>query len=61
MEDDRSVKSLLYGELAEGAHPVGRPKLRYKDTCKSSLKYGEVLDQWKAKVETRSEWRQMIS
>ena len=35
MEDNRPVKSLLYGELAEGTRPVGRPKLRYKDTCKS--------------------------
>ena len=33
MEDNRPVKSLLYGELTEGTRPVGRPKLRYKDTC----------------------------
>ena len=29
MEDNRPVKSLLYGELTEGTRPVGRPKLRY--------------------------------
>ena len=53
------LKSLLYGELAEGARPVGRLKLRYKDTSKNALKCGEVLDHWKTKVETRSEWRQI--
>ena len=61
MEDDRPVKSLLYGELTEGTRPVGRPKLRYKDTCKSALKCGgNALGQWKAKVENRTEWRHMI-
>ena len=41
MEDDCPVKSLLHGELTES--PVGRPKLRYKHTCKSALKCGNVL------------------
>ena len=53
MEDDRPVKSLLLGELTEGIRPVGRPKLRYKDTCKSMLKCGNALGKWKAKVENR--------
>ena len=44
MEDDRPVKSLLYGELTEGTRPVGRP--RYKDTCESTLKCGNALGQW---------------
>ena len=57
MEDSRPVKSLLYGELTEGTRPVGRPKLRYKDTFKSALKCGNALGQWKAMVETRTEWR----
>ena len=26
-------KDQLYGELAEGSRPVGRPRLRYKDIC----------------------------
>ena len=33
MDNNRPVKSLLYGELDIGKRPVGRPKLRYKDTC----------------------------
>ena len=60
MEDHRPVESLLYGELAEGTRTVGRPKLRYKDTCKSALKRGNVLGQWMAKVENRTEWRHVI-
>ena len=28
MEDDRPVKSLLYGELTERTRPVCRPKVR---------------------------------
>ena len=57
MEDNRPVKSLLYDELTEGTRPVGRPKLRYKDTFKSGLKCGNALGQWKAIVENRTEWR----
>ena len=60
MEDDRPVKSLLHGELTEGTRPVGRPKFRYKDTCKSVLKCDNALGQWKAKVGNRTEWRHMI-
>ena len=60
MEDDRPVKSLLYGELAEGTRPVGLPKLRYKGTCKSALECGNALGQWKAMVENRTEWRHVI-
>lgn len=40
MDDDRPVKALTYGELDKGTRPVGRPKLRYKDTCKSVLESG---------------------
>jgi len=32
MKDGRIPKDLLYGELAEGKRPTGRPLLRYKDT-----------------------------
>ena len=53
---DNPVKSLLYGELTDGTCPVGRPK----DTCKSELKCGNALGQWKAMVENRTEWRHII-
>ena len=34
MKDGRIPKDLLYGELSEGLRPRGRPRLRFKDTCK---------------------------
>ena len=43
MDDNRPVKALMYGELDKGTRPVGRPKLRYKDTCKNILKSGRNL------------------
>ena len=43
MGDDRSVKALLHAELANGSLPVGRPQLKFKDTCNSALKCGGVL------------------
>ena len=38
MEDGRIPKDLLFGELASGARPTGRPSLRFKDICKRDLK-----------------------
>ena len=46
MENERPVKELLFGELDNGTSSLGRPKLRYKDTCKSILRDGQVLDDW---------------
>ena len=60
MDGDKPVKALLYGELANGSRPVGRPQLRFKDTCKSVLKCGGVLDQWRNVFGNRSEWRQLV-
>ena len=60
MDDDRPVKSLLYGELESGTRPIGRPKLRYKDTCKSVLKLGGVLFNWQNLVDDRVLWRSTI-
>ena len=60
MENDRPTKMLLYGELAEGTRPVGRPKLRYKDTCKNALKCGGILDVWQDSVNNRLEWRNSV-
>ena len=38
MDDSRIPKQLLYGELASGTRKRGRPKLRFKDTLKASMK-----------------------
>ena len=53
MNGDRTVKSLMYGELFKGSRSVGRPKLRYKNTCKSVLKLGKMLDSWQDIVGNR--------
>ena len=40
MVDGRIPKDMLFGELATGTRPTGRPALRYKDVCKRDLKAG---------------------
>ncbi|XP_029194561.1 uncharacterized protein LOC114960365 [Acropora millepora] len=42
MEDGRIPKDILYGELAAGKRPRGRPLLRYKDVCKRDMKDSEI-------------------
>ena len=37
MDEGRMPKALLYGELAQGTRPKGRPKLRYKDVTKRDM------------------------
>ena len=37
MKDGRIPKDFLYGELATGKRPTGRPQLRFKDVCKRDL------------------------
>ena len=37
MKDGRIPKDLLYGELATGKRPTGRPQLRFKDVCMRDL------------------------
>ena len=59
MNVDRPVKELLYCELAHSSRKVGRPKLRFKNTCKNALKCADVLDQWQSIVHNRAEWRSL--
>ena len=44
-------KDLLYGELAEGSRPVGRPRLHYKGICKPK---------WESYVDDRAKWRTSV-
>ena len=39
MEENRIPKQIMYGELKEGSHKQGHPRLRYKDTLKFNLKW----------------------
>jgi len=61
MEDGRLPKDVLYGQLATGTRPVGRPALRYKDACKRDLKACCITaETWETLAEDRTAWRQSI-
>ena len=53
------MKALLFGEL-EGSRKVGRPLLRYKDTCQMALQRGKVLNERNAVVNDRDKWIALI-
>ena len=58
MEDSRIPKQLLYGELASGTRKRGRPKLRFKDTLKASLKACYIdPETWEQTALNRPAWR----
>ena len=61
MEDTRIPKRLLYGELDDGSRKRGRPKLRYKDTLKASLKDCHINpDTWEQTASNRAAWRHQV-
>ena len=61
VEDGRMPKDVLYGELASGSRRVGRPALRYKDTCKRDKKTCNIVtDTWEAVASDRSRWRRVV-
>ena len=58
MQDGRIPKNILYGELATGFRPAGRPVLGYKDVCKRDMKTGNINPtDWEAIAADRSSWR----
>ena len=61
MEDGRVPKDVLYGKLASGSRPVGRPMLRYKDVCKRDMKSAEFNpDLWEAAAAHHSDSRRVV-
>jgi len=62
MNDQRILKMLLYGELAEGKRQVRRPKLRFKDNFKTTLKGLEIpVEAWEDLASNRPSWRSLVS
>ena len=61
MDDGRIPKDLLYGELAKGNRPAGRPMLRYKDVCKRDMKLTEIdPNSWELLASDRGCWRRAV-
>ena len=57
----RIPKDTLYGDLATGTRPTGRPVLRFKDVCKRDMKTGSINPaNWETQVADRSSWRTAI-
>jgi len=62
MDPSRLPRIMLYSELDQGTRPHGRPKLRYKDQLKCSLKRAGINPQsWEQLPNDRAAWRRKIS
>ena len=52
---------MLYGELVTGTRTVGRPYLRYRDTCKRDMKVAGIdTTTWEAAADDRGHWRAVV-
>ena len=61
MDDTRLPKIMLFGELAIGTRPRGRPKLRYRDQLKSTLVAADIdHGSWEETARDRTAWRRAI-
>ena len=51
----------MYGELVTGTRTVGRPYLRYRDTCKRDMKVAGIdTTTWEAAADDRGHWRAVV-
>lgn len=61
MDSSRIPKQVLFGELSEGRRHRGRPMLRYKDVCKTSMKdFCISTEKWEKLAEDRTQWKTSI-
>ena len=62
MPDGRIPKDLLYGELASGKRPTGRPQLRYSDAVRRDMKAVDIdTESWEILAANRSKWRETLT
>ena len=61
MDDGRIPRDVMYGELASGRRPTGRPAVRFKDVCKRDLKLTGIDPYtWESLADDRSGWRHAV-
>ena len=62
MDDNRIPKQLFYGELNIGKRKACKPKLRFKDRMKNTIKLTNLsVDNWEVDALDRSQWRNKVS
>ena len=58
MGDDRLPKQIFYGELANGKRPRHKPKRRFKDCLKDTMKVQDIdYKNWEETAMNRAKWR----
>ena len=61
MDENRIPKQMLYAELTKGTRKRGRPRLRYKDVCRSTLKDFNIPESsWREDVKDREGWKSEV-
>ena len=58
MDEGRIPNGPLYGEIATANRLVGRPNLRFKDSCKRDMKSFNIpSDKWETNLDVLPIWR----
>ena len=61
LDDTRLPKQLFYSELRSGSRPQHKPKKRFKDSLKDSLRQFHIpVDEWESLAVDRDSWRKRI-
>ena len=62
MDDGRIPKDILYGEVARGKRPRGRPYLRFRDACLRDMRTTNIPeDDWEDIAKSREDWKRSVT